>query len=1461
MASITIKINSVSGVTCTLFGSKSTANDTDFSWDSSTNTATFTSSGSSSGPDISYLPFIDYSSGSPVDKRYNNSVALNLQWATGEQTVVLSGNVQSATWYINSTNILPSANTHYFCSAGASLTVTPVKASSSVTAADYVSKVTIGGYWRTNYGGVDGAQAGDIPPTGIFTSPVKWAAKHNNTQTTRRVPISWDAPASASASKIQYYIVVGWKGNWGSNLDVATSFLCSPNASSVLDTANWWDGAETIDGGSPGKLLYTVHALYSDKGVVPSLEEGQDHNVSRTTPDWGIWRAFADNGETLVTLRFYDYNNGGTPSLIRDATTGDTEFTALKNKSLISSYIPTSGFPQVDGKYYIAEAFSKNTRDSRPLANPNLSESALGKATGDLDIAIKLVPPTVNITFKSNYPSGTTGGGTADRVESWMPGSVQQLLSAPNPPTKTGYIYAFNGWWTNASSGTKVGDAGQNYTVPNSGTTLWAHWKETVILYDIKYSSDGRDPSTIIQLPYGTAVTINNKGGSGDPSFTVNSNKTIRNPSQEDFVFAGYDYSNNTFTARWIPFWDWDDETLIFLAYKRPKLNISVKRDSLQNPDQVVMLEKPTLCPLLNKQGEDRNYVSSTSKVEYREEDRQDKTWSSEATRCYESRGRYGNPEYPTWQNSSGENTPLQNDKNSPFRTDLMSNAAKTKRLSLDIDKEWQVRARIYDALEATSSYTHTTGTKTLDSGDEYSTQSPYSNIALLIKYVTKLFVHNPFMDEVIKERRSDKDHRVASTPPETDYWQIREHTQSSSQNIDDFKKLAAGLHSILKDRSEAKSINGFNPTEVEDYIIPNLKRALVDGEYLVYDYSQMEKITAILEKINSDHEKVIKEVNQFGLSGSQTYNNQYELLEVGNYKPDGKYLQRVLDLDGERHTTSSTTYTPESGNLANRVQDTIFQKVELANFDDEQVKKNPDAEKAEAATTISHISNYDISSLDLRRSLSDFIYMLSRMRTREEGDEGPKGQFNDSSKDDYNQTTYLDDNLKVKSSAFTNWSTTDTTYEKISGTWTQPENPISEYDSAGITNYSIFKDSYEYGNNGCRAACMGLCETSCYSSCVGGCKTACGDSCFHRCTSTCVAKCSNTCASVCDRGCNESCGTACSKSCGSACTQNCADGCSGTCGDTCNKGCAKTCTTVCHNGCNQNCGAICSKQCSTACNLGCAQSCGQECRGNCGGACSQQCGTQCNGTCSAACATQCQGTCGDTCQGTCREGCKDSCGSSCYGQCKDNCEARCSNSCTNGCYTECNGTCKVNCSNGCSGNCSGACSGGCELVCTNHCGNSCKGFCEGTCATTCKGDCATECKGDCKTNCGTACGTSCDSECEGNCTGGCNSNCSVNCGSSCLSKCISSCAGTCKNNCAQSCWSDCSNTCNNTCLDFCVQGCSKSCETNCGLGCGTLCSSGCTGGCTGTCNGACANSCWSTCNGTCVSGCKGSAS
>lgn len=104
----------------------------------------------------------------------------------------------------------------------------------------------------------------------------------------------------------------------------------------------------------------------------------------------------------------------------------------------------------------------------------------------------------------------STNGGSVNLYAKWSNGSVTL-------PTPTRVGYTFTGWYTAASGGTKVGDAGAIYT-PTASSTLYAQW--TAISYDLSVTmSDTGVAVNVLRTASPYVGAPNGLLNSGDPIY------------------------------------------------------------------------------------------------------------------------------------------------------------------------------------------------------------------------------------------------------------------------------------------------------------------------------------------------------------------------------------------------------------------------------------------------------------------------------------------------------------------------------------------------------------------------------------------------------------------------------------------------------------------------------------------------------------------------------------------------------------------------------------------------------------------------------------------------------------------------------------------------------------------------------------------------------------------------------
>ena len=150
--------------------------------------------------------------------------------------------------------------------------------------------------------------------------------------------------------------------------------------------------------------------------------------------------------------------------------------------------------------------------------------------------------PTANVTFTAQWKApatvtydATTNGGSCSTTSQTYLGNA---LTLPTPAVRTGYT--FNGWYTAASGGTKIGDAGASYA-PEANITLYAQWTHNT--YTIKVGTQSNATVTIDKTSahYGETVSVT-------VSFSKNNNKSLKWKNDTTGTETTLASSNGTYT-------------------------------------------------------------------------------------------------------------------------------------------------------------------------------------------------------------------------------------------------------------------------------------------------------------------------------------------------------------------------------------------------------------------------------------------------------------------------------------------------------------------------------------------------------------------------------------------------------------------------------------------------------------------------------------------------------------------------------------------------------------------------------------------------------------------------------------------------------------------------------------------------------------------------------------------------
>ena len=136
------------------------------------------------------------------------------------------------------------------------------------------------------------------------------------------------------------------------------------------------------------------------------------------------------------------------------------------------------------------------------------------------DISIPETMPAENIQIEAQWKANqytitfNPNGGECSKASET--GSIEQSITLPTP-TRTNYT--FNGWYTAATGGEKVGVAGATY-VPTADITLYAQW--TRIIYTVTYNANSGSVSP-------TSIPVN-----------AGESTTLPTPTRSNYTFNGW---------------------------------------------------------------------------------------------------------------------------------------------------------------------------------------------------------------------------------------------------------------------------------------------------------------------------------------------------------------------------------------------------------------------------------------------------------------------------------------------------------------------------------------------------------------------------------------------------------------------------------------------------------------------------------------------------------------------------------------------------------------------------------------------------------------------------------------------------------------------------------------------------------------------------------------------------------
>ena len=334
----------------------------------------------------------------------------------------------------------------------------------------------------------------------------RWNTKADGTGTSYQAGGTYTANAAATMY-----------ARWSSSTTTAAVTLPTPTRTGY--TFKGWATSVTATSGTTGSYTptgnVTLYAIWKVNSYTLSISATKGSvTVQRTSsPDGGATTGNLYNGNTIY------YND-----ILKITFTANTGYTATTHTVNGSSF--TSGNTKtVSSAISIVLTATANTYYVKFNANRGSSASGSGTManqtfTYDVSQALTLNAFTRYFTVTYNANGGSvspasanansvfagwattssgsvaytdqqsvknltsTAGGTKNLYAKWSSGSV----TLPSPAERAGYT--FKGWYTAASGGTKIGNAGASYT-PTAAITLYAQWTKITFTLSISASDVG----------------------------------------------------------------------------------------------------------------------------------------------------------------------------------------------------------------------------------------------------------------------------------------------------------------------------------------------------------------------------------------------------------------------------------------------------------------------------------------------------------------------------------------------------------------------------------------------------------------------------------------------------------------------------------------------------------------------------------------------------------------------------------------------------------------------------------------------------------------------------------------------------------------------------------------------------------------------------------------------------------
>ena len=295
-----------------------------------------------------------------------------------------------------------------------------------------------------------------------------------------------------------------------------TDYDVNGNAYTVLDGSNQASFISSLAGVSVSSTTVTMTLANGTKLVVKGPAVDGSVQIKSNSNKLYYCDSTADNNPAAFTKSFAknSYTYTGENGVAVSYGTARS-FTSTTSTSTIATYSSMST-PWTSNKFLMYDAQGGEVTPTYASASPatlptpvregytfkNWNTKADGTGTASNAGTSKTFSSTttlyaiwaenVTVSFNAN------GGSEAEDVSNGA--GMSSTL-----PTSAKEGFWLEGWYTEKNEGTKIGNAGASFTLPESNTTYYAHWSPE---YTVTYNANGGTVETASATYKGTALTL-----------------------------------------------------------------------------------------------------------------------------------------------------------------------------------------------------------------------------------------------------------------------------------------------------------------------------------------------------------------------------------------------------------------------------------------------------------------------------------------------------------------------------------------------------------------------------------------------------------------------------------------------------------------------------------------------------------------------------------------------------------------------------------------------------------------------------------------------------------------------------------------------------------------------------------------------------------------------------------------